>query len=799
MPVQFAQPISQFVNPNSVEISQILRDRYLRSFAAQDELQQKLLELQTAPFAGDVAARNALIADTNKKLGEFAERGDYENLTVPIANVARETSKKFTPLAQNYAAYEKAKQVEQERMLRGDITRAQYDRWLERSKYTYDQASGDYSAYTGVQFDDMGNAIQSSFYTHTPIAAAVDVDKEILTVLNTLEREKTGGSVTSGYDDQGGLIFYVQKEGQIVERVSPERVDAAVREVLNRSNVRSYLDQEAEFQIFDLNDQELNVLLGQKAQSRNPSISGLAADAMRGSTGNKRSALKEIMDVENTSKYLTYGRNIVGPGSRYGGGVTRKFEADFTEAVYGSAQTAPPSAPVNPSTNGQPLSVPSAFYDQNEKAITQEKLDQTLKENRQRATTSVGLIRNNYGKVFDHLMGLAKITEHQKARLASKDPEVLNQAYSNIMLQVGRHLQGMTNEQLKDAASKSADPSGALAYLQDQRAQFNKHQAIIKAGEDFNATVRNDVGLTPDKLIDGALEMYATGYREPVTGTKNPIAVADVPDVLGAQTFVNTVYRMRKALGVDDGLIRREITSSLSKHYGLDPNEAAELLDKKSNTGIDHTLVRFYEQVRGERSELFNRELGTYSNATLTMKEFVNAPGDRSKNFADSEAVRKAAVGSTTSGMNIAGLTDMQGVTIPNSKITKLAFTTVLQNGAAIPAVSLVLEDSKTPVIVRYEEIFANEEFKNNILSPKTADILGEAYTYTYNNPASSAKGAPAVITRSFPDGVLIAKLYPVVGGNNSFAGYGKVETEFNGKKAEMSFDEFLYYYNTME
>ncbi len=794
MPVQFAQPISQFVNPNSVEISQILRDRYLRSFAAQDELQQKLLELQTAPFAGDVAARNALIADTNKKLGEFAERGDYENLTVPIANVARETSKKFTPLAQNYAAYEKAKQVEQERMLRGDITRTQYDRWLERSKYTYDQASGDYSAYTGVQFDDTGNAIQSSFYTHTPIAAAVDVDKEILTALNTLEREKTGGSVSSGYDEQGGLIFYVEREGQIVERVSPERVDAAVREVLNRSNVRSYLDQEAEFQIFDLNDQELSVLLGQKAQSRNQSIRGLAADAMRGSTGDKRSALKEIMDVENTSKYLTYGRNIVGPGSRYGGGVTRRFEADFTEAVYGSAPTTPPPAPVNPSTNGQPLSVPSAFYDTNEKAITQEKLDQTLKENRQLATTSVGLIKNNYGKVFDHLMGLAGITEHQRHRLAGNDP----QAYSNIMLQVGRQLQGMTNQQLIEAASKSADPNGAFTYLQAQRAQFNKHQAIIKAGEDFNATVRNDVGLTSDKLIDGALEMYATGYREP-SGTKRPIAVDDVPDVLNAQTFVNTVYRMRKALGVDDGLIRSEITSSLSKHYGLNANEAAQLLNNKNTSGIDQTLVDYYEQVRGERSELFNERLGTYSNATLTMKEFVNAPGDRSKNFADSEAMKEAAVGNTTSVMNIAGLTDMQGVTIPDSKITRLAFTTVLQNGAAIPAVSLVLEDSKTPVIVRYEEIFTNEGFKNHILSPKTADILGEAYTYTYNNPASSAKGAPAVITRSFSDGVLIARLYPVVGGNNSFAGYGKVETEFNGQNAEMSFDEFLYYYNTME
>lgn len=795
MPVQFAQPISQFVNPNSVEISQVLREKYLTSFAAQDELQQKLLELQTAPFAGDIAARNALIADTNKKLGEFAERGDYENLTVPIANVARETSKKFTPLAQNYAAYEKAKQVEQERMLRGDITREQYDRWLERSKYNYDPTSGDYSAYNGVQFDDAGNAIQSSFYNHTPIAAAVDVDKEILDVLNTLEREKTGGSVSSGYDEQGGLIFYVQREGQIVERVSPERVDAAVKEVLNRSNVRSYLDQESEFQVFDLNDQELDLILSNKAQSPNKAIRALALDARGQSTGSKKTTLRNIIEAENTSKYINYGRSIVGPGSRYGGGTTRKFDADFTEALYGSSSaTAPPAPPVNPSTNGQPLSVPSVFFDPNEKAITQEKLDQTLKANRQLATTSVGLIRNNYGKVFNHLMDIAGVTDAQRARLEGKNPE----AYSNVMLQVGRHLQGMTLQQLTEAANKSANPSEAFEYLQAQRAQFNKHQAIIKAGEDFNATVRNDVGLTPDKLIDGALEMYASEYRTP-GGTKAPIAVSEIASNLDAQTFVNTVYRMRKALGVDESLIQREITSSLSRHYGLNANQASALINERNVNAIDNTLATYYDNVREERLEDFNEKLGTYSNATLTMKEFVNAPGDRSKNYSDSDAMRKAAEGKTTSGLNISGLTDLQGVTIPNSKVTKLTFTTVLQDGTAIPALALTLEDSNTPAIVRYEELFTNEDFKNYILSPKTADILGEAYTYTYNNPASSAKGQPAVITRNFSDGTLIAKLYPVVGGNNSFAGYGKVETDFNGNKASMSFDQFLYFYNTME
>jgi uncharacterized membrane protein len=141
MPVPYNAPISQFVNPNSVEISEILKERYLQNYSAQDNLQQKLLELQTAPFAGDVAERNRLIQETNAQLEQFSSRGDYENLTIPIVNLARTASKKYAPLAQNYAAYEAAKQAEQERIARGDISNDQYTKWLERSKYTLDRKS----------------------------------------------------------------------------------------------------------------------------------------------------------------------------------------------------------------------------------------------------------------------------------------------------------------------------------------------------------------------------------------------------------------------------------------------------------------------------------------------------------------------------------------------------------------------------------------------------------------------------------------------------------------------------------
>ena len=804
MPVPYNAPISQFVNPNSVEISEILKERYLQNYSAQDNLQQKLLELQTAPFAGDIAERNRLIQETNAQLEQFANRGDYENLTIPIVNLARTASKKYAPLAQNYAAYEAAKQAEQERVARGDISNDQYTKWLERSKYTLDPNTQDYVPYQGVQFDDAGNAVQQSFYSHTPIARQVDVDKEILAALNVMEKEKSGGSVTSSYEANGALVYYVQKEGQTIERISPDRVDAVTREVLNRSDVRSYLEQEADFNTFNLSDEELSLILSQKAQSNNPQVRSIALDNIN---GNKRAALRDIMNVEATSRYLNYGRQVVGPGSAYGGAVIRKFDADYTEALYGQAATPPP--PLNPSTNGAPISVPSGFSSPDKK-ITQESLTQNLQVYTKNSVNSIGPIKRHYGKVFESLMDAAGITEHQRERLNGNIPE----AYDNIMLQVGKRLQQMTPEQLREHANKSNEPANALAYLQEAQSKFNQNYSILRAGEEFNAQVREDVGLTPNNLFNETLQTTATQNRNPFTFQLDPLSIDEYINFYGIEYITNSTYYARKVLGVDSAVIETELRQSL-KSLGLDDAEIAEAIHNAKTEDANGTLsekididfVLSYEQARKAATTKFEDALETYSGATLTMKEFNRAPGDRSKNGETSKSFVDAIQGKPTTGSNLNGKVDLNGNTVPDGKVTGVRFTTaMLADRTVVPAVALTVQigtNNYNSYVLKYGDVYSDEEFQNYIVSPTTADILSEAYTYTYNNPASSNKGTPAVVTRHFSNGVLTAKFYPEVGGNNAFMGYNKVETIFtqgNGNeiKDEMSLDQFLYEYNEL-
>ena len=101
MPVQYQPYRSMYVPRKSPEIAQMLEQRFASNMAVQDELQQKLLELQSAPFDGDAAARAKLHADTKAQLDQMAQRGDYENLTTQVFKAARNYENTAYPSAYN--------------------------------------------------------------------------------------------------------------------------------------------------------------------------------------------------------------------------------------------------------------------------------------------------------------------------------------------------------------------------------------------------------------------------------------------------------------------------------------------------------------------------------------------------------------------------------------------------------------------------------------------------------------------------------------------------------------------------
>ncbi len=336
MPVQFAQPISQFVNPNSVEISQVLRDRYLTNFAMQDELQQKLLELQTAPFAGDIAARNKLEQDVNSKIQEFANRGDYENLTIGVANLAREYQNTATPIAQNRSLYQADREEKQKLLDAGKITESDYEGWVKEARRKYDPTVGDYVDYTGVEFDENGRAKSGSFYSPRGIAQFVDVQGEILEQLNSLKEIKEGGYTVQGYQTGAdGIEYAVTKQGQIKEYVPQELVRQVTENVLNRPDVKSYMSQQARYGVIDLDDESMTqTLLSYSAKMQNGDdqdreiSTRLQQIAEQGTPGQKRKALEQAMYSSDYGRYFSMGMNARRP-SVYGGALEMEYSQAY--------------------------------------------------------------------------------------------------------------------------------------------------------------------------------------------------------------------------------------------------------------------------------------------------------------------------------------------------------------------------------------------------------------------------------------------------------------------------------------
>ena len=68
MPYQFGEYVSTYVDPQSVKISEILRNRYLDNFKANDELALAVDQMQAAlPFENDV---NRCVKQYRKKFDD---------------------------------------------------------------------------------------------------------------------------------------------------------------------------------------------------------------------------------------------------------------------------------------------------------------------------------------------------------------------------------------------------------------------------------------------------------------------------------------------------------------------------------------------------------------------------------------------------------------------------------------------------------------------------------------------------------------------------------------------------------
>lgn len=330
------KPLSQFVDPMSTEISATLKERYLQNFQAQDAISQSMSDLTVASFENDQRMYNDLYNNTKSEIDGLAERGDYENMFMPVNKLAKKYRETASPLVENYTRYQTDKEAKEKMLEEGKITMSDYQGWLKKSRLT--EQDGDYAAYKGIELDENGRVNKSSMYGGTSIAQYVDVQQEILDALNDIPEVKQGGYTVKGYEQGAdGLVYAVEKEGQTVEYIPQEAVMAVTNNILNRPDVSAYMQQTADFTTLDMDEATIDRVLAKHSYDLKEQEETAGADAVdrirtTASLGDKRRAARAIAYNKDASNYLGTALATRQP-SAYGGSYKMTYDKALNEKL----------------------------------------------------------------------------------------------------------------------------------------------------------------------------------------------------------------------------------------------------------------------------------------------------------------------------------------------------------------------------------------------------------------------------------------------------------------------------------
>jgi hypothetical protein len=240
MPYKFGEYVSTYVDPQSVAISETLRNRFTENFKANDNLTMAVEQMKAAlPFENDVAKKKELEGKINETLETLSTRGDYENLGFAVHRAAKDFSTGYAPIKENYERYQNALKDLDEQYKKGDINAEDYN----------DATSYITKGYKGFEIDPTtGKVKEGTMYSSPTIykdPKLMDKMKERLEIL--YEKTSSGKTTTAGLDANG--VWKVTTGEKTVE-IPEADVMAVYNAVIEEPDVRMYLDQRADMKLY---------------------------------------------------------------------------------------------------------------------------------------------------------------------------------------------------------------------------------------------------------------------------------------------------------------------------------------------------------------------------------------------------------------------------------------------------------------------------------------------------------------------------------------------------------------------
>ena len=244
-PALFNQPRSMYVDPRSVQISNTLKERYAANFQAADELDAQLSLLKVADFQGDMSMKKELLQSTRSQLELLSERGDYENLSLPVAKTASDFRRKYIPLEENFNKYQAYMKKVEDMYANGVIDAETYKDAPDMSKH----------GYTGLQVDQNGNIDPKSYFSGVSLVKDVEIFPLVEDAIKGIVADEFGSQAQYLGQGPDGQFKVSTSEG--VKFVSADRVQAIYQEVLSRPDVQAALSQKAKLRTYNLDGTQI--------------------------------------------------------------------------------------------------------------------------------------------------------------------------------------------------------------------------------------------------------------------------------------------------------------------------------------------------------------------------------------------------------------------------------------------------------------------------------------------------------------------------------------------------------------
>ena len=239
MPYKFGEYVSTYVDPQSVAISETLRNRFTENFKANDNLTMAVDQMKAAlPFENDMAKKKELEGKINDTLETLSTRGDYENLGFAVHRAAKDFSTGYAPIKENYDRYQGALKDLDEQYKKGDINAEDYN--MATSYIT--------KGYKGFEIDPTtGKAKEGSMYSSPTIYKDPKLMDKMKERLEILYEKKTGSkSGTAGLDANG---VWKVTSGETLVEIPEQDVMDVYNSVIQEPDVRMYLDQRADMKL----------------------------------------------------------------------------------------------------------------------------------------------------------------------------------------------------------------------------------------------------------------------------------------------------------------------------------------------------------------------------------------------------------------------------------------------------------------------------------------------------------------------------------------------------------------------